>query len=80
MEKEGGMGQRGWEGEDQHKANHKAAAAREGLQVPCSFCFQWCNSPECPKAKRVFPTRSNHRDSLEGSLNATTRDKTELGP
>ncbi len=48
--------------------------------LPHGFCFQRLNSPECPKAKRVFPPKSNHRDSLEGSSKATTNEEIEPGP
>ena len=68
------------EGEDQHEADHEAATAEERAHVPHSFCFQRRSSPECPKAKRVFPATSNRRESPRGSSNVTTRDETELGP
>jgi len=45
--------------------------------LPRSVCFQRLNSPECPKAKRVFPPKSDRRDSPEGSSNATTNEETE---
>ncbi|SRR6266702_3451186 len=49
----------------------EAAAALRG------FCFQRRRSPECPKAKRVLPVKSDHRESPEGSSNATTSDETD---
>ncbi len=48
--------------------------------LPQGFCFQHRSSPECPKAKRVLPPKSERRESPEGSLNATTREETDPGP
>ncbi len=48
--------------------------------LPRGFCFQCWSSPECPKANRVFPPRSERRESLEGSSNATTSEETDPGP
>src|SRR6266702_508577 len=44
------------------------------------FCFQHWSSPECPKANRVFPPRSDRRESPEGSSNATTSEEMDPGP
>src|SRR6266702_8199883 len=41
------------------------------------FCFQRQSSPECPKVKRVFPPKSDCRESPRGSSKATTREETE---
>src|SRR6266702_4527135 len=47
----------------------------EGAAGLRGFCFQRRRSPECLKAKRVLPAKSDCRDSPEGSSNATTRDE-----
>src|SRR6266702_5038501 len=47
----------------------------EGAAGLRGFCFQRRRSPECLKVKRVFPAKSDCRDSPEGSSNATTRDE-----
>src|SRR6266702_6566112 len=44
------------------------------------FCFQRRSSPACPKANRVLPPKSERRESLEGSSNATTSEETDPGP
>ena len=59
-----------------HEGDNQADV--EGAAGPCGFCFQCQRSPECPKVKRVFLAKSDHRDSPEGSLNATTRDERDL--
>jgi len=47
----------------------------EGAARPHGFCFQRRRSPECLKANRVLPAKSDRRDSPEGSSNATTSDE-----
>src|SRR6266702_3853488 len=67
------MGWRGYQcGKDQLDA--------EVAALPRGFCFQCQSSPECPKAKRVSPPKSNHRDSPRKSLKATMSEETEPGP
>jgi len=47
----------------------------KGAAMPHGFCFQRWRFPECPKANRVRPAKSDRRDSPEGSSNATMSDE-----
>ncbi len=75
----------GWECLEEERAGRGGRVGEDqpdavAATLPCGICFQHLKSPECLKAKRVFPPKSDRRDSPEGSSNATTNEETEPGP